>query len=46
VTLPGTQWKEIRSIKSANIANVKAAPEGFVTWALRNGAVENAEEDE
>lgn len=46
VNLSGVQWKEIRSIKSANIAGVKAAPEGFVEWALKNGAVENAQDDE
>ena len=44
--LSGVQWKEIRSIKSANIAGVKAAPEGFVGWALKNGAVEKANDNE
>jgi hypothetical protein len=44
--LSGAQWKDIRSIKSANIAGVKDAPEGFIQWALQNGAIENAEGDE
>jgi hypothetical protein len=41
--LSGVKWKEIRSIKSANVAGVKAAPEGFIRWALQNGAIENAD---
>jgi hypothetical protein len=41
--LSSVRWKEIKSIKSANIAGVKEAPEGFVEWALANGAVENAQ---
>jgi hypothetical protein len=45
-TLGSVKWKEIRSIKSANIAGVKGAPAGFVQWALANGAVENAVPDE
>ena len=44
--LGSVKWKEIRSIKAANIAGVKGAPEGFVQWALANGAVENAQIDE
>jgi uncharacterized protein YjbI with pentapeptide repeats len=44
--LSSLKWKEIRSIKSANIAGVKGAPEGFIQWALANGAVENAQTDE
>lgn len=44
--LSSVKWKEIRSIKSANIAGVKGAPEGFVQWALANGAVENAQTEE
>jgi hypothetical protein len=44
--LSGVRWKQIKSIKAANIAGVKAAPEGFIEWALQNGAVENAGGDE
>ena len=46
VNLSSVKWKAIKSIKSANIAGVKAAPEGFVEWALKNGAVENANAEE
>jgi hypothetical protein len=46
VNLNRVQWMQIKSIKSANIAGVKAAPEGFVQWALQNGAIENAQADQ
>jgi Pentapeptide repeats (8 copies) len=39
------KWKDIKNIKSANIAGVKGAPEGFIQWALANGAVENDNAD-
>ena len=38
--LQGTVWQHITAIKSANIAGVRNAPEGFRDWALKNGAVE------
>jgi hypothetical protein len=44
--LSGGQWKEIKSIKSANIAGIKSAPEGFIQWALQNGAVEKLHDNE
>lgn len=44
--LSSVKWKEIRSIKSANIAGVEGAPEGFIQWALQNGAEKNAEADQ
>jgi hypothetical protein len=34
-------WQHIESVKGANIAAVKNAPSGFVSWALSNGAVNN-----
>jgi hypothetical protein len=43
--LKGIQWQQIKSVKGANIAGVRDAPEGFVQWALLNGAVESAEGD-
>ena len=46
VNLKGVQWKGITSIKGANIAGVRTAPEGFIQWALQNGAIENAQSDE
>jgi len=33
-------WRAIKSIKDANILGVEGAPEGFLAWALENGAVE------
>jgi hypothetical protein len=32
-------WRQIRSIKNANIYKIKNPPEGFVEWAMQNGAV-------
>jgi Pentapeptide repeats (8 copies) len=40
--LESIAWQQIAVIKSANIAGVKNAPAGFREWALKNGAVENA----
>ncbi len=40
--LQSVAWQQIAAIKSANIAGVKNAPAGFREWALKNGAVENA----
>jgi uncharacterized protein YjbI with pentapeptide repeats len=39
------EWKQLKSIKDANIAGVKNAPAGFVDWALKNGAVEASSDD-
>ncbi len=44
--LKDVQWKQIRSIKTANIAGVKATPDGFIEWALQNGAVDSPSADE
>jgi hypothetical protein len=45
-TLAAVKWRDIKTIKSANIAGVTSAPDGFVPWALQNGAVENAQAEE
>jgi len=37
--LKDIQWQRIKSIKGANIAAVKNPPQGFIDWAIRNGAV-------
>ena len=37
--LSNIRWREIANLKMANINGVKNAPEGFVSWALKNGAV-------
>lgn len=44
--LKDVQWKQIRSIKTANIAGVKTAPDGFIQWALHNGAINSPSADE
>jgi hypothetical protein len=33
-------WQNLKSLKGANIRAVKNAPEGFVAWAMSNGAVD------
>lgn len=38
-------WQHIAAIKSANIAGVKNAPDGFRDWALKNGAIESPNAD-
>jgi uncharacterized protein YjbI with pentapeptide repeats len=38
----GIRWQKIKSIKKTNLAGVKNPPEGFLAWALRNGAVQLA----
>ena len=40
--LRDVQWKGIKSVKAAIIAGVNNAPEGFVAWAVKNGAVQTA----
>jgi uncharacterized protein YjbI with pentapeptide repeats len=42
--LQGIIWQHIASVKSANIAGTRNAPDGFRDWALRNGAIEHAAE--
>jgi pentapeptide repeat protein len=44
--LTGIHWREIASIKGANIHNAQNAPQGFATWALQNGATDAAAEPE
>lgn len=38
--LSGIQWQQIKSLKKTNLAGVKNAPDGFLTWALGKGAVQ------
>jgi uncharacterized protein YjbI with pentapeptide repeats len=38
--LRNVQWKQLKKVTGANIAGVKDAPDGFVDWALKNGAVQ------
>jgi len=39
--LKGVVWQHIKSVKGANIAAVRNAPDGFVKWAMSNGAVDH-----
>ena len=39
-------WRDIRSIRLANIKGVKNPPPGFVDWAVAGGAVNMASDDE
>ena len=32
-------WQKLKSVKGANVAGVKNAPQGFLDWALNDGAV-------
>ncbi len=38
--LTNLRWRDLGSVKNANIYNVKDAPEGFVSWAKLHGAVQ------
>jgi hypothetical protein len=38
--LQDVQWTQLKSIRMANIAGVRNAPEGFSAWALKNGAIQ------
>jgi hypothetical protein len=40
--LQNVRWQRIRSIKGANLAGVEDAPDGFLAWAMANGAVSQA----
>jgi hypothetical protein len=42
--LRGIEWTRIANIKGANITGAKNAPEGFVGWAVKNGAQQTASE--
>ncbi len=38
--LKDMQWRQVKSIKAANVAGARNAPSGFIEWALKNGAVD------
>ena len=42
--LRDVRWEHIASMKNANIFGVKNAPQGFVGWALKHGAQQQAAE--
>jgi uncharacterized protein YjbI with pentapeptide repeats len=37
--LRNVAWKRLKKVTGVNIAGVKNSPEGFVEWAVKNGAV-------
>jgi hypothetical protein len=41
VDLRNVQWQKIGNIKMANIAGVRNAPEGFIAWAIEQGAIQS-----
>jgi pentapeptide repeat protein len=43
--LQGIRWRQIRSIRKANLFGVKNAPDGFLAWAQQGGAVEKTAHD-
>lgn len=44
--LLGIKWKGIKTLKMADIAGARNAPDGFVAWALRNGAMRSSSDSE
>jgi len=44
--LLGIKWKGIKTLKMADIAGARNAPDGFVAWALRNGAIRSSSNSE
>jgi uncharacterized protein YjbI with pentapeptide repeats len=42
--LRDVQWEHVKSVKNANIFGVRNAPQGFVGWALKHGAQQQAAE--
>jgi hypothetical protein len=45
-TLTNARWRDVGDVKGANIFGVKAAPEGFLVWAIQHGAVATKPESE
>jgi uncharacterized protein YjbI with pentapeptide repeats len=43
--LSNVQWQNLKSIARANIAGVRNAPQGFVEWAMKNGAIDRPNAD-
>jgi Pentapeptide repeats (8 copies) len=37
--LSNVKWQKVKSLKGANIRQVRNAPEGFIQWATQHGAV-------
>jgi hypothetical protein len=39
-SLSNLRWRDLGSVKNANIYGVKDAPDGFISWAKQHGAVQ------
>jgi hypothetical protein len=39
--LSGIEWTRMAAVLKANIAGVRNAPDGFVSWALQHGAIQD-----
>jgi len=46
INLRRAKWGDIRAIELANIYGVRNAPDGFVDWALKHGAVTIEKDDD
>ena len=44
--LSNVKWQRIKSLKGANIRQVRNAPEGFIQWATQHGAVTTESESD
>ena len=44
--LANLRWEDLRSVQGTNIFGVKTAPQGFVSWALRRGAIQRPPESQ
>ena len=38
--LANVKWRDVQNLRGANLFGIKNAPEGFVAWALKHGAVQ------
>jgi len=43
--LKGVAWKRLAAIRMANIAHIRNAPDGFIAWALQNGAIQKPSDE-
>jgi hypothetical protein len=43
--LKNIAWKHLAAIRMANIAQIRNAPDGFIAWALENGAIQKVSDE-
>jgi hypothetical protein len=41
--LSNIKWQSIKSVRGATLLSVRNAPEGFISWAAKNGAITSGE---